>query len=623
MTKDGTPKPVILLGKNGTGKTLFISNIIHSLIEMKRNFYNELQEVSKNRLYRVSSKTYITRNSNHAYHRITYNDGKEIINFTNLMTDDYNKFKNTFDIKKYPGININHEGLREQGFFESVEKPKHNIFEKNIFLFFPVERYYIPTWENENNENLSLAYKEHIYVGYSENSMIKYNLLQSISSWILDVIVDKILFVDKNEEKNMSLKKYFERNKNISDLLENILTNIFSDKYKSVEINITPSVNLRRQILIVGKKENGNEEIIVHTFKNLSSGEIMIFGMIATILQEYDRICDPQSVLEFKDISGIVLIDEIDLHLHIDLLRFILPSMIKLFPNIQFIITSHSPFFTLGMKETFGDSCQFVMMPTGTIINQPKDFDEVSKCFGIIDKNYKEIIKTMKETKNELESIKKPIVITEGKTDWKHIKHALTIFQSKGEFTDLDIQFLEYEDNRLNDSKLEILLKNLAQVAHPYKIIGIFDNDTGTGNKYLEPKCLNNNVYACSIKDTQGYPNGIISIELLYPRNEIISTFDENNRRLYLSDEFMHKSHKLKENKSIICNSHVITEAQRRSIVKIIDNEVFDDNENNIALSKADFAKYVYNNHSSFAKLSIDGFRQIIDTIRKICTNEK
>jgi predicted ATP-binding protein involved in virulence len=44
------------------------------------------------------------------------------------------------------------------------------------------------------------------------------------------------------------------------------------------------------------------------------------------------------------DMEEIVLIDEIETHLHLELQKNILPILTKLFPNLQFIITSHSPF---------------------------------------------------------------------------------------------------------------------------------------------------------------------------------------------------------------------------------------------------------------------------------------
>ena len=42
--------------------------------------------------------------------------------------------------------------------------------------------------------------------------------------------------------------------------------------------------------------------------------------------------------------SGIILIDEIDLHLHPKWQREVLPQLRKVFPNCQFFITTHSPF---------------------------------------------------------------------------------------------------------------------------------------------------------------------------------------------------------------------------------------------------------------------------------------
>jgi predicted ATP-binding protein involved in virulence len=41
--------------------------------------------------------------------------------------------------------------------------------------------------------------------------------------------------------------------------------------------------------------------------------------------------------------EGIVLIDEIDLHLHPQWQRRFLPALVHTFPNLQFIVTTHSP----------------------------------------------------------------------------------------------------------------------------------------------------------------------------------------------------------------------------------------------------------------------------------------
>ena len=54
------------------------------------------------------------------------------------------------------------------------------------------------------------------------------------------------------------------------------------------------------------------------------------------------------------EICGIVIIDEVDVHLHIIQQTQFLPKSIKLFPKIQFILTTHSPFFILGLNKQLG-----------------------------------------------------------------------------------------------------------------------------------------------------------------------------------------------------------------------------------------------------------------------------
>jgi AAA15 family ATPase/GTPase len=51
------------------------------------------------------------------------------------------------------------------------------------------------------------------------------------------------------------------------------------------------------------------------------------------------------------DMPGIVLIDEIETHLHIDLQKKVLPFLTGIFPNIQFIISTHSPFVISSVKN--------------------------------------------------------------------------------------------------------------------------------------------------------------------------------------------------------------------------------------------------------------------------------
>ncbi len=79
------------------------------------------------------------------------------------------------------------------------------------------------------------------------------------------------------------------------------------------------------------------------TFKlsQLSSGEKSILLLVFELVQ--DMIVLNRSDVNRHFQPGIVLIDEIELHLHPKWQRNIVPALTKTFPNIQFIITTHSP----------------------------------------------------------------------------------------------------------------------------------------------------------------------------------------------------------------------------------------------------------------------------------------
>ena len=84
--------------------------------------------------------------------------------------------------------------------------------------------------------------------------------------------------------------------------------------------------------------QKNNKEVKI---KQLSSGEKMILLLVCDIarrlliLNSMDENC-----LEGE---GVVLIDEIEMHLHPKWQRRIVPALRKVFPNIQFIATTHSP----------------------------------------------------------------------------------------------------------------------------------------------------------------------------------------------------------------------------------------------------------------------------------------
>ena len=350
---------------------------------------------------------------------------------------------------------------------------------------------------------------------------------------------------------------------------------------------------------------------------NMSSGEAMVLGIMASILREADRV--GVGNFDIKDIKGIVLIDEIDSHMHSDFIQEALPELINFFSGIQFIVSSHSPFFLLGMKDCFREKCSFIELPYGEIADDLINFKEIRNCFDMVNKSYTDFLDDYNKIEKELHLAKLPLIITEGKTDWKHLKHALDIFQGKGLFQDINVKFLEYEDS-MGAEKLDALLQKLAIVPQIATIIGVFDNDSSVGKKYVVPQELGNNVFACSIMDTQNYCNEI-SIELLYTRDDLTKKWPDK-RRIFLSDEFSEKSHQLKADPTIVAQNKTLSDAFKRDIIKVVDNAVFNDKEKELAVSKDEFATRVYEGKAPYTNIKVDGFRQIFETIEGILINK-
>ena len=78
----------------------------------------------------------------------------------------------------------------------------------------------------------------------------------------------------------------------------------------------------------------------------MSSGYSAIFNIYAALLVRV-RYLD----ITPDQLKGVALIDEIDAHLHLSLQRKILPFLVKSFPNVQFIVTTHSPFVITSIED--------------------------------------------------------------------------------------------------------------------------------------------------------------------------------------------------------------------------------------------------------------------------------
>ena len=168
----------------------------------------------------------------------------------------------------------------------------------------------------------------------------------------------------------------------------------------------------------------------------MSAGELALLCLFGEIIRQSDKILSPSD-----KIHGIVLVDEIDKHLHIKLQKEILPRLIAMFPNIQFIASSHSPFLGLGLEESESISYRIFDLDNGGIPCPPSDNEIFRDAYTVF------------LLQKQIRESSRPFVITEGKTDWNHLKAAM----QKLNIT-LDISFDEFETTR-GDKTLLTMLK--------------------------------------------------------------------------------------------------------------------------------------------------------------------
>jgi predicted ATP-binding protein involved in virulence len=98
---------------------------------------------------------------------------------------------------------------------------------------------------------------------------------------------------------------------------------------------------------LVVKSLNGNTQ----HFTKLSDGVKNMIGMVADITYRAAKLNPHLGADVSKQTPGIVIIDEIDLHLHPKWQRRVVEDLKRTFPKIQFFATTHSPLIIQSLRE--------------------------------------------------------------------------------------------------------------------------------------------------------------------------------------------------------------------------------------------------------------------------------
>lgn len=117
---------------------------------------------------------------------------------------------------------------------------------------------------------------------------------------------------------------------------EKLLQQIFQDDNLKLEFNYK---DYSFWVCTEGKK---------FKFTQLSDGFAAALDIVADLIL---KMQDSNTLTRSYQKEGIVMIDEIETHLHLGLQKIIMPLLTQVFPNIQFIVTTHSPFVLNSMPD--------------------------------------------------------------------------------------------------------------------------------------------------------------------------------------------------------------------------------------------------------------------------------
>ena len=384
------PKPLVLVGRNGSGKSTVISFIVNALVALKQQVYEDV-EVEKGKVYRLRSALGIHGDANFYFAKLDFEQGVSLIEWQlnakkESISDPASLLALDSSWLEMPANETSHFKLP----LGELAQPHmlEVLLEKTSLLFFPADRFEPPDWLNTENLSSELRLPDAQRIkGRTSRRIFSRNRLKPTLEWFNSVVFD--MMVSEYQEVNIPLNGGGQlvaarvarpgKAHAVFVAIQSVLQKVLCQK--STDLLQLGIGDRNSRIINATVRRDG---VVIRTVKDLmslSAGESALFCLFASIIRDADL-----SAMEFQQpsqIAGIVLIDEADLHLHLGLQFEVLPNLIALFPKIQFVITVHAPLVALGLERALG-STEFEIreMPTGLQIT-PESYSEFQTAFEV------------------------------------------------------------------------------------------------------------------------------------------------------------------------------------------------------------------------------------------------
>ena len=287
---DQNLKHLLLTGKNGSGKTSVLDAVARYLdmICRDKTYFSYLQNLKTNQ------------------------ENLEILVNSHVKQETIDQIKasirnaeSTLDQKRQ-GLDIT---------FNCDPQLLHDRFEVGEFVL----AYF------RDNRIFDATVPKHVEkVQIKERYAISEDPRKDFIKYLVDKKVSQSLYQTKNElDRAKALETWFAS-------FETMLRNIFEDPTLILDFDVdTFQFKIREK----------NREPF--DFNSMSAGYAAILDIVVSIIMRMEARTNGR--FEF-DMPGIVLIDELETHLHYELQKKVLPFLCSVFPNIQFVVSTHSAF---------------------------------------------------------------------------------------------------------------------------------------------------------------------------------------------------------------------------------------------------------------------------------------
>lgn len=460
----------VLTAINGRGKTTVLSHIVDAFYEMTKHHFSDIAERAED-YYRISSNldSLDSTRPSLVYLRFIAEDQKiDYIDLRGPCT------KEDYEISISLDNPINFETqlakpLELSGNIKYVTKNlskelANNIFPKNVTTYFPAYRFEIPSYLNKPFQERLVFSTNTRFTGRLDKPFEVYTSLPTIANWLMDVVLD--------------IRQGNGTSQNLFKSLNTIITNALSSKnFGAVRFGVGPRQMSSTRIQIM--QDIPESQTIYPSIFRLSSGESALFCIFAEILRHADSAAATDNLAE---LSGIVLIDEVDKHLHIKLQKEVLPKLFSLFPKIQFIVSSHSPFLNMGLAELLPDRSRVIDIHSGLTIAPSTDpqYQEVYEMMINENTRFKSLYESVLA---QIDVDKQLQILSEGK-NYEHIKKALSILAP-----DIlgKIKLINGAEDKSGDQQLKNVFEIMSKANHSGNFLVVWDCDSSQiAEKVLE-----------------------------------------------------------------------------------------------------------------------------------------